>query len=143
MRNIPADNKSVFKRQTLQSPSPTTTVKGAQGEQRALALLQKEGLTLVCRNFATPGRGGGEIDLVMRDPEGTLVFVEVRQRQSNHHGGAGASISLAKQRRLVFAAHHFLLRLTTLPPCRFDAILIEGDDSEPIWIQAAFEAGSF
>ena len=31
----------------------------------------------------------------MRAPDGTLVFVEVRQRASRSHGGAGASIGAA------------------------------------------------
>jgi Holliday junction resolvase-like predicted endonuclease len=65
---------------------------------------------LLERNYRTPGRGGGEIDLVMRDRDGTLVFVEVRSRSSNAFGGAGASIGAIKQRRIVFAARHYLLR---------------------------------
>jgi Holliday junction resolvase-like predicted endonuclease len=43
--------------------------------------LQSAGLRLLARNYRTPGRGGGEIDLVMRDFDGTLVFVEVRARR--------------------------------------------------------------
>jgi putative endonuclease len=76
-----------------------------------LAFLQAAGLKLLERNYRTPGRGGGEIDLVMRDRDGTLVFVEVRSRASNAFGGAGASIGAIKQRRIVFAARHYLLRL--------------------------------
>ena len=93
----------------------------------------------VARNYRTPGRGGGEIDLIVRDPrDGTLVFVEVRQRSSASHGGAGASITVAKQRRIVFAARHYLMRLRTPPPCRFDVVLVE----ERIeWLQGAFDAG--
>jgi putative endonuclease len=54
--------------------------RGDAGEDRALAHLLAAGLRLVSRNYRTPGRGGGEIDLIMREPDGTLVFVEVRQR---------------------------------------------------------------
>lgn len=91
------------------------------------------------RNYRTPGRGGGEIDLVMREPrDGTLVFVEVRQRTAGTHGGAGGSITFAKQRRIVFAARHYLMALRTLPPCRFDVVLVE-DGIE--WLQGAFDAG--
>jgi putative endonuclease len=42
-----------------------------------------------------------------------------------------------KQRRIVFAARHYLTRLRTLPPCRFDVVLIE-DGIE--WLQGAFDA---
>ena len=112
----------------------------------ALEHLQGHGLRLVRRNFRTPGRGGGEIDLIMREPDGTLVFVEVRRRRSGDHGGAAASIGFIKQRRIVFAARHFLARLAHLPPCRFDAVLVQGSagaspgpDIE--WLRGAFDAG--
>ena len=116
---------------------PTTKQRGDAGEDRALAHLQAAGLRLVSRNYRTPGRGGGEIDLVMREPDGTVVFVEVRSRSSQAWGGAGASIGATKQRRIVFAAQHFLLRLGAQPPCRFDAVLLEPDIS---WIRSAFDA---
>ena len=102
----------------------STKAVGDAAEDAALAHLRAAGLRLVQRNFRTPGRGGGEIDLIMREHDGTLVFVEVRMRRSQRQGGAGASITATKQRRLVFAARHYLLRLAQLPPCRFDVILI-------------------
>jgi len=93
---------------------------------------------LVARNYRTPHRGGGEIDLVMRD-NGTLVFVEVRKRASRGFGGAAASVGGVKQRRIVFAARHYLMRLREPPPCRFDVVGVEGDRIE--WLKAAFDAG--
>ncbi len=122
--------------------APTTKKVGDAGEDAALEHLQKQGLRLVVRNFVTPGRGGGEVDLVMRTPDGTLVFVEVRKRKSSSHGGAAASISFTKQRRIVFAARHYIARLTRLPPCRFDVVTIEGtgDDQRIEWLRAAFDA---
>jgi putative endonuclease len=113
---------------------------GSQAEDMALALLLGRGMRLVMRNFRTPGRGGGEIDLIMREPDGTLVFVEVRQRRSAEHGGAAASIGAIKRRRIVRAARHFLARMRSMPRCRFDAVLFEGD-SAPQWLPAAFDAG--
>ena len=120
----------------------TTKKVGDAGEDAALEYLQKQGLRLVLRNFATPGRGGGEVDLIMRDADGTLVFVEVRKRKSASHGGAAASISFTKQRRIVFAARHYISRLARLPPCRFDVIAIEGtgDEQRVEWLRAAFDA---
>ncbi len=64
-------------------------------------------------------------------------FVEVRSRSSNAFGGAGSSIGAIKQQRVVFAARHYLLRYASPPPCRFDAVLIEGQVQ---WIKAAFDA---
>lgn len=115
----------------------TTRQKGNVAENAALAYLQAAGLRLLVRNYRTPGRGGGEIDLIVRDPDGTVVFVEVRSRSRPDFGGAGASISLTKQRRIIFAARHYLMRLPTPPPCRFDAVLIDGDSVQ--WLRAAFD----
>jgi len=116
----------------------TTKQKGDAAEDRALHHLQAQGLKLVQRNYRTPGRGGGEIDLILRDLDGTLVFVEVRQRGAQGHGGALASITTQKVRRIVFAARHFLLKLRQTPPCRFDVVALEGDDLH--WYKAAFDA---
>ena len=119
-------------------PASTTRQRGAAAEDRALAHLQAAGLRLLERNYRTPGRGGGEIDLIVRDRDGTLVFVEVRSRASRAFGGAGASITSAKRRRIIFAARYYLMRLGTPPPCRFDAVLVEGDNVQ--WLRAAFDA---
>ena len=115
----------------------TTRQRGNAAEDRALAYLQAQGLQLLERNYRTPGRGGGEIDLVMRERDGTVVFVEVRSRRSGAFGGVASSIGAAKQQRVVYAARHYLLRYASPPPCRFDAVLLE--DSVQ-WIKAAFDA---
>jgi putative endonuclease len=130
-----------------QGSSVTTKERGDAAEELALAHLQRAGLRLVQRNFKTPGRGGGEIDLIMREPDGTLVFVEVRQRASASRGGAAGSVTPLKQRRVVLAARHFLLRLGSEPPCRFDVVLIEGAIDAPDrpavqWLRAAFDAAA-
>ena len=122
----------------IKSQVGTTKQVGDAAEDAALHYLQQAGLRLLQRNYRTPGRGGGEIDLIMRTPDGTTVFVEVRQRKSASHGGAAASISAVKQRRIIFAARHYLMRLRTPPPCRFDVVLVEPTGTQ--WLRAAFEA---
>ena len=130
------------------SDQVTTKRRGDLAEQQARRYLQNQGLRWVASNFRTPGRGGGEIDLIMREPDGTLVFVEVRQRSGDGHGGAGASIGAIKQRRIVYAARHYLARLTSVPPCRFDVVLIDGSldgslekgGAKLTWLKGAFEA---
>ena len=116
----------------------TTKQIGDAAEDAALHYLQQRGLRLLARNYRTPGRGGGEIDLIMHAPDGTCVFVEVRQRKNDSHGGAAASVTSTKRRRLVFAAQHYLLRLREPPPCRFDVVVLEHGDIT--WLQAAFDA---
>jgi putative endonuclease len=114
---------------------------GNAGEARALAHLLAQGLTLVQRNYRVargPHARGGEVDLIMREPDGTLVFVEVRRRASSGFGGAAASVSAGKRRSLVLAASYFLRSMGSEPPCRFDVIAIDGD--ELVWLRAAFDA---
>ena len=121
--------------------APVTKVVGDHAEDRALAHLQQQGLRLVCRNYRLAGgprQRGAEIDLVMTAPDGTLVFVEVRARRDTARGGAAASVTAIKQRRLVRAAQHYLMSLATLPPCRFDVVAVDGDLLS--WLPAAFEA---
>lgn len=117
----------------------TPKARGDAGEDEALAFLQGQGLRLLQRNYRTPGRGGGEIDLIMQSADGTVVFVEVRQRSRSDHGGAAASVGPVKQRRIILAARHYLLRWRRLPPVRFDVVAIEAQG--PQWLQAAFDAG--
>ena len=117
----------------------TTRDRGNLAEDRALAHLLAARLNLVERNYRTPGRGGGEIDLVMRERDGTLVFVEVRQRSSTAFGGAGSSIGQVKQQRIVRAARHYLMRWSEPPACRFDVVLVE--PAQLTWLQGAFDAG--
>ncbi len=123
----------------------TTKRLGDTAEALALAYLIQAGLRRVEANYRTPGRGGGEVDLIMHAPDGTLVFVEVRQRKSNLHGGAAASIGAVKRRRIIFAARHYLMRFASVPPCRFDVVLVQGRLDAPDavaieWLRGAFDA---
>jgi putative endonuclease len=119
----------------------TTKSRGDEAERRALAYLQAQGLALVERNYRVargPRARGAEVDLIMRDRDGTLVFVEVRMRNGAGHGGAAATVSYAKQRRCILGARHYLMGLSTLPPCRFDVVALDGDALT--WLPAAFDA---
>ena len=115
---------------------------GDGAEALAQRHLEHHGLVLVARHYRVargPGARAAEIDLVMREGDGTLVFIEVRARAGAGHGGAAASITAAKQRRIVWAAQHFLLGWPRLPPCRFDVVALDGP--ELTWIRGAFDAG--
>jgi putative endonuclease len=127
-----------FLKSKAAATAPTTKQRGDAAEDQALAHLRAAGLRLLERNYRTPGRGGGEVDLILREPDGTVVFVEVRQRAGASHGGAAASIGAVKRRRIVFAARHYLMRLREPPPCRFDVVAVEPAGLE--WLKAAFDA---
>jgi putative endonuclease len=102
---------------------------GDEGEQQALLHLQQAGLRLILRNFLCKG---GEIDLIMQDGS-SLVFVEVRKRASAQFGGALASVTPAKQKRMVHAAQVYLQKIHPTPPCRFDVVAIQ--DGEIVWLK--------
>lgn len=113
-------------------------VKGGDAEDLAQSWCQRQGWQVVERNYRARG---GEIDLVCLDGD-TLVFVEVRQRLSDRYGGAAASITSSKQRKLVHAAQLFLqhYRQHANRPARFDVITL-GRGDELNWIKSAFTAG--
>ncbi len=110
------------------------TLLGQTAESRAEAFLKSRGLKPVARNWRCRF---GEIDLIMQDGA-TLVFIEVRLRSRSDFGGAAASVTPAKQKKLLAAARQYLTALNTLPPCRFDVIAFSGD-APPDWIRNAFD----
>lgn len=124
------------------SPAATPTTRGQAAEQRAAEHLHAHGLRVLARNWKTPGRGGGELDLIACERDGTIVFVEVRARSSARFGGAAASISATKRARIQYAATQWLAQHcgNALPPCRFDAIVLDGPHIQ--WLRAAFEASA-
>ena len=79
---------------------------GALGEQYAAAWLEEHGWTTLSRNWHTRY---GELDIVMLNPEYTVVFVEVKSRRSMHYGYPQEAITPAKQHNLRKAACDWLL----------------------------------
>lgn len=115
--------------------------KGLRFEDRARQYLGRQGLQPLESNYRCRG---GEIDLIMRDT-GTICFIEVRFRKSLAFGGASASITPAKQRRIVKAALYYLSthRQALRQALRFDALLIQQQANGKLdfnWIQNAFYA---
>ncbi|GJL71040.1 MAG: UPF0102 protein [Nitrosomonas sp.] len=111
------------------------SVKGNDAEQLAASYLQRQQLILVKQNYCCRF---GEIDLIMRENE-TLVFVEVRMRSSDVFGGAAASITAAKQKKLLRTARHYIAGSNAEPACRFDVVLLSGTNGRDVeWIKNAF-----
>ena len=108
---------------------------GLQAEQWAAQHLQQQGLKLVVQNYRSRF---GEIDIIMQDKD-VLVFVEVRLRKNAEFGGAAASIDARKQQRIISTAQQYLSGLRQLPPCRFDAVLIDKAGEKFEWLKNAFE----
>lgn len=109
---------------------------GPLAEELAARFLVGRGLKLLTRNHRCRG---GEVDLILKDGA-TVVFVEVRLRSDADHGGAGASITPAKRKRLVKAARHWLAGKAECP-CRFDCVLFERPEADSLqWLKGAFDA---
>ncbi len=87
---------------------PATKGVGDAAEALALAHVSSQGMRLVRRNYrvaAGPRRRGGEIDLICRDTDGTLVFVEVRTKTNRNFGVPEESITAVKKKRLMSVAN--------------------------------------
>jgi putative endonuclease len=109
---------------------------GVLAEERAVQHLLQHSFVILARNFRCRG---GELDIVARRA-GLLVIAEVRMRSNSAYGGAGASITRAKQARIRRATRYLLLcrpALATLTT-RFDALLVDGPDGPMQWIENAF-----
>lgn len=117
-------------------PSPTQQI-GNHAEQRAKNYLQNLGFKFVENNYHSKY---GEIDLIMQDQD-SLVFVEVRYRDNESHGGGIATITRSKKSKLIKTATCYLLEknLWEKIPARFDVIAMSPFENEEIvWIKDAF-----
>lgn len=115
--------------------------RGNYWEQAAENFLQQRGLRTLTRNYRARV---GEIDLVMMDGD-TLVFTEVRFRADETHGSGAATVTRAKQRKIIRAARNYLSRHsnTAGTSCRFDVVSIGVREGRTLidWIRNAFDAG--
>ena len=108
--------------------SPSQQI-GDRYEALAWEALSQAGCSLLGKQLRCPV---GELDLVVRDGQ-TLVFVEVRYRANQRFGGAVASITRAKQARLMKAIDWWLPKMVKadfagkMPLCRIDLATFEQD----------------
>ncbi|MBN1795468.1 MAG: YraN family protein [Sedimentisphaerales bacterium] len=100
---------------------------GNWGERRAEKYLKKKGMKILTRNYKCKT---GELDLVMVDTDGTVVFVEVKARASSDFAEAEDAINLPKKTKLSRTAQYFLkTQKIENRPCRFDVVTITFDES--------------
>ena len=123
----------------IATPDPRRAA-GREAEGTAATHLESLGMTIVGRNIRT---GGGEIDLVARDGE-TLVFVEVRYRESDAFGTPETSVGVPKRLRVARAARSYLADIGPAgwKVARFDVVAIDGSGGSPVLrhFPAAFDA---
>lgn len=112
---------------------------GKEAEKFVSAYLQAQGLKPIAANYSCKF---GEIDLVMADNQ-TLVFIEVRYRQSFAYGDGAVTVDKIKQRKIIQTAACYLQQhdLDDRMMCRFDVVAISGlSVAEINWIKDAFWA---
>jgi|SRR5680860_778014 len=110
---------------------------GKYGEEYTVRIVQEAGLRIIALNYRCPK---GEMDIIAREDE-TLVFIEVRTRQSSYRGWGEETITKKKAQRLQAIASFYVLQqgYKSWPSMRFDVVAIRwlGDNSEIKWIKAA------
>jgi putative endonuclease len=95
---------------------------GRWGEKRCEKFLKRKGLKTLTRNFYSRT---GEIDLIMVDTDGSIVFVEVRTKADESFAEVEASITPPKKARLQKTARYFLSSNNIQNrPFRFDIVTI-------------------
>jgi putative endonuclease len=78
---------------------------GRRGENIAHRYLQRVGIIIVARNYRMAS-GNGEVDLIGWEND-TLVFVEVKSRQTEEYGSPDRAIGRQKEFSLVRAAREY------------------------------------
>lgn len=102
---------------------------GRWGENTAARYLEQRGYTILARNFHTPY---GEIDLVTRQENGELVFVEVKTRTGKSFGAPEEAVDQRKLAHLVSSAQAYILRAQDQEDThwRIDVIAISGSPDQ-------------
>jgi putative endonuclease len=102
---------------------------GKSGEDLACRELERRGYAVVARRHRLRS---GEIDIIARDGR-TLVFVEVKARESRRFGKAAEAVTWQKRRRIVrVAAEYVMQHHLTDCPCRFDVVSIHFEAGGPV-----------
>jgi putative endonuclease len=95
---------------------------GRWGEKRCEKFLKRKGLKNLTRNFSCKT---GEIDLIMVDSDGTIVFVEVKTRADESFSSSESAVTSAKKTRMLRAARYFISTHNIEDrPFRFDVVTI-------------------
>jgi len=101
---------------------------GRKNENLAVWYLKKNGYKIVEQNYRTPL---GEIDIIAKEKK-TIVFVEVKSRQSVRYGNPKWAVTPKKQRKISMVALQYLKSIRqTDAKARFDVVAITSNRDEP------------
>lgn len=95
---------------------------GRKSERLAAEFLKRKGYHIIETNYRSEM---GEIDIIAKD-KGTIVFVEVKARNTSRFGSPKGAVTPAKQRKISMAALNYLKRSgQTEASARFDVVAID------------------
>jgi len=101
---------------------------GQKGELLAKLYLERQGYTILERNFRTRY---GEIDIIAKLQD-EIIFFEVKTRSSTDHGLPCEAVNKSKQRKIRGVANYYLLTAgSNRSKCRIDIIEILIIDKKP------------
>lgn len=95
---------------------------GLAGEQIATDFLQQHGFAILERQLETPF---GEVDILARLPDGTIVYCEVRTRTSHAYGTPEESITPQKLLHMTRTAEYVQKQRFPNTPFRLDLLCVE------------------
>ncbi len=106
---------------------------GRWGEKHCESFLKKKGFKKLAHNFSCRS---GEIDLIMVDTEGAIVFVEVKTRADEEFEPTESVITAVKKNKLSRTAQYFLATHNIENrPFRFDVVTVVLGEAGPAQIR--------
>ncbi|MFC1880032.1 YraN family protein [Thermodesulfobacteriota bacterium] len=101
---------------------------GKKSESLAAWYLKKNGYKIIEQNYRTPL---GEIDIIAKEKK-TIVFVEVKSRQSIRYGNPKWAVTLQKQRKISMVALQYLKSTRQMDAkARFDVVAVTSNRDQP------------
>ncbi len=94
---------------------------GTLGEELATQFLLREGYTILERNWRFQK---AEIDIIAQKEEDTIVFIEVKTRNSAFFGDPQSFVTPSKIKLLVKAANEYLIKNELQIEARFDIVAV-------------------
>jgi putative endonuclease len=96
---------------------------GESGEEIALRFLKKRRFKIVAQNYRCKF---GEVDIIARDPDNILTFIEVKTRSSRTHGTPQEAVNTRKQAQISRVALEFIQRYgLEQQRARFDVVAVQ------------------
>ncbi len=105
---------------------------GQQGEAIAQQYLIAQGCTIITTNYHSRY---GEVDIIAKERNGTLLFVEVKYRKNEFFATAAAAVTPQKLHKIEQTIACYLQQYPTTQPLRIDLITIVGDPYQINWLK--------